>query len=254
MIPISDDNTRTIQPVIVSILIGLFCAVFAFEFWLDSKALLDTAIVNFGLIPANITGPDHTLFTYMFLHGGWGHIIPNLLFLWIFGDNVEDAMGHAKFLSFFIISGMIAGLAHVLLSGPESTLPLIGASAAISAVLGAYFILFPDVRIRLLFPTIVLAPPLLLFGAPLLWRFYVPSTLFIGLWFSIDLFQAIFGDEGSDVAFWTHIIGFACGVITAITIKQSEWKKINYFNLLKDKLRPKRKDHKKLIKRDFSNR
>lgn len=253
MIPISDDNIRTIQPVIVSILIGLFCAIFAFEFWLDSKALLDTAIVNLGLIPANITGPDHTLFTYMFLHAGWEHIIPNLLFLWIFGDNVEDAMGHAKFLSFFIISGMIAGLAHVLLSGPDSVTPLIGASAAISAILGAYFILFPDVRIRLLFPTIVLAPPLLLFGAPLLWRFYAPATLFIGAWFSIDLLQAILGGEGGDIAFWTHIIGFMCGVITAITIKQSDWRKANYLKMLKEKMRPTKKDHKTLIKRNFSN-
>lgn len=225
MIPISDDNLHNTKPYIVYALIIAIFSVFMLEFWYDSLGQIDNFIANYGLVPANLTAEPSlkwlTSLSYQFIHSGWFHIIPNLLFLWIFGNNVEDALGHVRFLAFFLITGVISGLMHAFLHDFASTMPLIGASGAISATLGAYMSLFPRSRIIVFFPTILLAPPLVLFGAPLIAFIPFPAIFFLGLWFSADLYQALFtGDD--TVAFWTHISGFLIGLALARLLKRSD--------------------------------
>src|ERR1041385_108162 len=160
MFPIRDDQPRFSTPYVTYFLIGLNLAIFLFEFALD-PASLDVLIRQFGMIPAHVTlvlTRSHNInfvalalpfFTSMFLHGSWSHVIGNMWFLWIFGDNIEDYLGHFKYIAFYLICGIASGLAHVFLN-PESALPTLGASGAISGVLGAYLVLNPWNRIRTL--------------------------------------------------------------------------------------------------------
>lgn len=218
MIPVSDDNLHETKPYMVySLIIGL-SVLFLLEFWFDAQGIIDQVIINYGLIPEKIgeSFQDHwyTLFTYMGLHSGWLHILPNLLFLWIFGDNIEDAFGRIRFLAFFLLCGALSGLVHSSLHGFTTTYPLIGASGAISGVLGAYFALLPKARVILFFPTIILFPPAIFFGARFFAFIRVPAALFLGGWFALDLYQAFFVGDNV-VAFWTHISGFLIGLLSA---------------------------------------
>jgi membrane associated rhomboid family serine protease len=149
-----------------------------------------------------------TLFTSLFLHGGWFHLISNMWALYIFGDNVEDRMGHLRYLLFYLLCGAVAGLAHIY-SGPTSTIPTVGASGAISAVLGAYLILFPRARV------LTLAPWFFFFSV-----IEIPAVLYLGFWFVSQLFNGLFSLAVADaiccyggVAWWAHVGGFAAGVL-----------------------------------------
>jgi rhomboid family protein len=169
-----------------------------------------------GLIPATVTGdreldpelvlvpPLATLLTAQFLHGSWMHLIANMLYLWVFGDNVEDAMGHGRFLAFYLLCGLIAALSQIA-ADPSSTVPTLGASGAISGVLGAYLILTP--RARVLVPIIII---------PL----YLPAYVLLIFWLLIQVASAATGGPvGGGVAWWEHIGGFAAGALLVIPFR-----------------------------------
>jgi membrane associated rhomboid family serine protease len=209
MIPLRDDRpTRTFAFVTVAI-IALNAFVFWHELSLDSPQHVESFFASFALTPARLThtaSPDsyRTVFTSMFLHGGWMHIIGNMLFLWIFGNNVEDSVGHFRFAAFYLLCGTAAAAAQVAIS-PDSTAPMIGASGAVSGVLGAYLLLFPRARVLVLFPIWIF------------WRvFYVPAILFLVFWFGMQLLSGLAVlslNVNGGVAFWAHVGGFVAGML-----------------------------------------
>ncbi len=214
MIPLRDDNPSTTRPVVTWLLILANVLVFAFMLTLRSETALNRFILAYGAIPGELTGrignapvgEYPTLITSMFLHGGWLHLIFNMLYLWIFGDNVEDLMGHGGFLVFYVLTGLAAGWTQILLS-PASSVPLIGASGAISGVLGAYLVLFPRARILSLVPFGIFSRLVA-----------VPAYFFLPLWFVIQLFSGFgsLGGEGGGVAFWAHVGGFVAGAVLVL--------------------------------------
>ncbi|MHA1569544.1 MAG: rhomboid family intramembrane serine protease [Alphaproteobacteria bacterium] len=195
---------------------GLIAAC-AFVFYLETAADPDAAqrmIYGYGLTPAVLLGkarmdpavggvsPILSLATYMFLHGGFMHLIGNMLYLWVFGDNVEDSMGHRRFVAFYLICGVVAALVQTALA-PGATAPMIGASGAVSGILGAYLILHP--RARILVPIIVIPV-------------WLPAYVLIIFWFVFQL-AAAFGGGGAGVAWWAHIGGFVAGVALVIVFR-----------------------------------
>jgi membrane associated rhomboid family serine protease len=219
MLPLSDSAARRSFPVVTLGIILLNVLLFAFELSLGDgvQQFLESA----GVVPAEYTcrcdlppadvGPFWvTLFTSMWLHGGWLHIGGNMLYLWIFGDNVEDAFGRFGFLGFYVASGLAAGAAQILAS-PGSTLPSIGASGAIAGVLAAYLVLFPTAQIR----------TLLVIG-PFITLRRIPALILIGFWFVIQLFDGVASvadttttAEGG-VAYWAHVGGFVFGLLITL--------------------------------------
>ncbi|MCW8853321.1 MAG: rhomboid family intramembrane serine protease [Gammaproteobacteria bacterium] len=211
MFPLHDDNPTKIIPYITYILIGSCLLTFFWQLSLGPYA--QNAVLSLGMIPAVVFNtqqlhPDlvtvpalATFFTSMFLHGGWMHLIGNMLYLWIFGNNVEDAMGHKRFITFYLICGVAAALAQAL-PDPGSTTPMIGASGAISGVLGAYLLLYPHARVLVAIP----------FG------FYIHTTRIkagwvLGFWFALQIFNSIMsGDQQGGVAWGAHIGGFVAGL------------------------------------------
>jgi membrane associated rhomboid family serine protease len=147
------------------------------------------------------------LFTSMFLHGGWGHLLGNMWFLWIFGNNVEDSMGHLRFLLFYTLCGLAAAGAHVF-SDPSSTLPMVGASGAISAIMGAYLLLYPRAKVKTVIFIIIFFTVLEL-----------PAFLYLGYWFLLQLFGVLGPSVGGGVAFWAHIGGFVAGVALILVFR-----------------------------------
>jgi membrane associated rhomboid family serine protease len=216
MIPLRDDNpTRTFAFVTLAI-IALNAVVFWHELTLHGAERAEAFVANFGLTPAHLTraqSPDAslTVFTSMFLHGGWLHIIGNMLFLWIFGNNIEDSVGHFRFIVFYLLCGVAAAAAQVAIS-PDSTVPMIGASGAVSGVLGAYLLLFPRARVLVLFPIWIF------------WRvFEVPAVLMLIFWFGIQLLSglAVLGvNVTGGVAFWAHVGGFVAGMVLILFFKK----------------------------------
>jgi membrane associated rhomboid family serine protease len=210
MIPLRDENPSTSTPFVTGFIILVCVVVFLYMFLLP-EAQVARFIASFGTVPAAVTGQGGegglraygTLVTSMFLHGGWWHLIGNMLYLWIFGDNVEDLMGHGGFLIFYLITGIAAAASHIALNA-TSTLPMVGASGAISGVLGGYLVLFPRARIISIIP---------------LFYFFrivaVPAIVFLPLWFLIQFSSGLLslGVGGSGVAFWAHVGGFAAGVV-----------------------------------------
>jgi membrane associated rhomboid family serine protease len=207
VIPLYDINPRrTVRvPYVTYGLIGTCTFIYGvFQSGLAIDANF-ASVVGFGMVPADFPGLDLstsagipeplTLITYMFLHGGWLHLLGNMLFLWVFGDNVEDAMGPMRFLVFYLLCGAAAGVAFAL-SAPHSTTPLVGASGAIGGVVAAYLILYPRVKMWVL---ILMRLPLKL-GA----------TWVIGGWFAFQLFNAIVNTT-QETAWWAHIGGFVTG-------------------------------------------
>jgi membrane associated rhomboid family serine protease len=170
-----------------------------------------TFIYEYGAIPSVIFGlaalPDEvlvvpstlTLITSMFLHGGWMHLIGNMLYLWVFGNNIEDVMGHVRFLAFYVLCGVIAALSHAL-TDPSSQIPMVGASGAISAVLGAYLLLFPRAHVLVFIPGIGMTR--------------VAAGIVLGMWFLTQLLSGgmSMGSQGGGVAFFAHIGGFVAGM------------------------------------------
>ncbi len=220
MFPLRDNvKTRKI-PLVNYLIISINIAVFAHELSLGDG--LNALFADFGLVPYNMTTGlkksgfsvlHHVLpwFSSMFLHGGWMHILSNLWFLHIFGDNVEDRLGKGRFLALYLGGGLVAGLAQVMV-GPDSTTPMVGASGAISAVVGAYLLLYPRARVLTLIPIFIL--------------FYfaqIPAFVFIGIWFFIQVMygQAVLTDAtaAGGVAWWAHIGGFLAGFSLAFLLK-----------------------------------
>ena len=203
MFPIRDTQPSDSRPVVTILIIVLNVLAFLYEFSLDDNSR-NYFIANYGLIPDRLHAS--ALLTSMFLHGGWMHIIGNMWFLWIFGDNVEDVMGHGKYLIFYLLCGVAAGMTQVMFN-PYSRLPMVGASGAIAGVMGAYLIKFPQSRIV----TVV-------FIFIFLTRIEVPAVLMLLYWFFIQLFSG-FGSIGysqanqGGTAFFAHIGGFIAGMI-----------------------------------------
>lgn len=211
MIPLHDDNPTQLTPIVTMTFIAVCVAVFLYQAELPQEAT-EVFAFQYGAIPAVIFGhaslPDEaraafpatlTLITSMFLHGGWMHLLGNMLYLWIFGNNIEDAMGHAKFVVFYVLSGILAALSHAL-TDPSSPIPMVGASGAISAVLGAYLLLFPRAHVLVLLPGIGMTR--------------VPAGIVLGMWFVTQLISGgmSVGSTGGGVAFFAHIGGFIAGM------------------------------------------
>ena len=232
MIPISDENPTLRTPVMTWLILG---GIFAVWFVVQGGGLpgnefkLAASVCNLGMVPAELTGRlpvgtkfwiipgqlacaiDHDRINYftplisMFLHGGWGHILGNAIFLWVFGNNVEDSMGPGRFLVFYLVCGLVAAATQVLLN-PASGAPTVGASGAISGVLGAYLIMYPKVRVHMLFIFIIFFKV-----------FRIPAWIVLVYWFAVQVATAYMTplrpDVSSGVAVWAHIGGFVSGML-----------------------------------------
>ena len=214
MIPIRDINPSRTFPVVNVTIIVICSMVWLYEWSLSRKILmtvqgqvsaLDVFIRQFGLVPAEIVERPYTLLTHMFLHGGWFHIIGNMWFLWVFGDNVEDRLGKLKYVIFYITTGLVAALTQTFISllFGGGHVPMVGASGAVSGVLGAYMKLFPHARVLALVPVFFFMTFM-----------EIPAVIFIGLWFFIQMVNGVVslpmvGLGG--VAWWAHIGGFLAG-------------------------------------------
>ncbi|HEY7236637.1 MAG TPA: rhomboid family intramembrane serine protease [Gemmatimonadaceae bacterium] len=231
MIPLSDENPTLHTPVMTWALLGAMFAVFLTLQGAGFDELkLATSICNWGMVPGEITHRaalgtsvpiarglacvvdndainKFTPFTSMFLHGGWSHILGNALFFWVFGNNIEDSMGAPRFLAFYLICGLAAAATHILMQ-PGSPVPTVGASGAISGVLGAYLVLYPRVRINMLFIFIIIIRVI-----------PVPAWMVLIWWFAWQLISAlpqlsqVNPDVSGGVAVWAHVGGFVAGVI-----------------------------------------
>ena len=215
-VPLYDDNPAGCASVVNYVLIGLCIGAFLWELGQNEHQIT----FGLGMIPAVLFGSAHlaphlrvvppwaTLLTSMFLHGGWFHLIGNMLFLWIFGNNVEDALGHFRYLFLYLASGIVAALAQAA-SGPASHVPMIGASGAIAGVLGAYLLLFPRANIHV-FVWIVIFFRII----------NVPASILLGLWFAMQLVSGLERGHGTPgVAFWAHIGGFITGMILVTALR-----------------------------------
>jgi membrane associated rhomboid family serine protease len=210
VIPLRDENPTTITPVVTVALIVLNVLVYLYQVSLGPAD--ERFIASFAAVPAEwfrpgtvvgdpVVPPSLTVLTSMFLHGGLMHLGGNMLYLWIFGNNIEDVMGHGRFILFYVLCGVAAMFGHAF-TAPESTVPMIGASGAISGVLGAYLLLFPQVRVLVLIP--------LGFFTRMV---YVPAVVALGFWIVMQVINGIFswGGLGGGVAWFAHIGGFAAG-------------------------------------------
>jgi membrane associated rhomboid family serine protease len=201
VIPLRDVIPSRTTPYITITIIALNAIAWLYELSLPHEALNDFLTV-FGVVPAYFSMP--TLVTSMFLHGSWSHVLGNMWYLWIFGDNVEDRVGHGRFILFYLLCGFAAALGQVA-ADPHSTLPTIGASGAIAGVMGAYFVLYPHSRVLTLIPWIFLQ------------IVELPATVLLGFWFVMQLFSAgtiamTTTSQGGGVAFAAHVVGFVAGV------------------------------------------
>lgn len=225
MFPIRDDNPQILTPYATYAILIINIAAWVFLQGLGAEPSLSGSICQFGLIPGELLqlvpagskialGPQtvcivgdtsawYTTLTSMFMHGSWMHIIGNMWFLWIFGDNVEDAMGHGRFVLFYILCGLAAAAAQVM-SDPAASIPMVGASGAIGGVMGAYILLYPRVHVHMLFILVIYVT-----------TFAVPAYLMLGYWFLVQILSGVasFGAQGGGVAFWAHIGGFVAGGI-----------------------------------------
>jgi membrane associated rhomboid family serine protease len=232
MFPLRDDNPTTLTPGVTWLLIALCSMVFLYQVYLEATQGPQAAQIfayQYGAVPAAIAGgqklPESVaiipaaagVFTSMFLHGGWMHLIGNMWFLWIFGNNIEEAMGHLRFLAFYLICGVLASASHILLY-PTSTIPTIGASGAIAGVMGAYLMLYPRARVWTLI--------FLVFFIRLV---YLPAGVVLGFWILIQFVNGSIatGQSVGGVAFWAHIGGFISGVLLVGLFKKSN---VRFFN------------------------
>ncbi len=209
MIPLLDTQHADSYPLVTRTLILLNVVGFLFE--LQTGAALPGLIGAYGLVPVRFWaahGLDRWLpvFTAMFLHGGWWHLIANMWALWLFGDNVEDALGHGRFLVFYLACGAAAAVVHSAVNA-ASTVPSIGASGAIAGVLGAYLLFFPAARVITLIPIFVFP-----------WFVEIPAVLYLGLWFLSQLLNGVAGlgapgAAAGGVAWWAHVGGFSAGLV-----------------------------------------
>ncbi len=213
MLPLKDDNPTQRTPFVSYTVLALCVAVFLWQASLGPREG-QLAVYALGMIPAVVFGdavlsaqaamvpPLATLVTSMFLHGGWMHLIGNMLYLWIFADNVEDSMGHSRFIVFYLVCGLAAAFAQAALD-PSSEVPMVGASGAISGVLGAYLLLHPKAHVLVLIPLGMFSQLV-----------HLPAGLVLALWFGLQLLQqAMAQGGGGGVAFMAHIGGFVAGML-----------------------------------------
>jgi membrane associated rhomboid family serine protease len=211
MIPFSDENPARTRPVVTVAIVVLCALAFFWELALGGRA--DEALTAFGFTPNAFSHPDAaqmprlglpvwtTILTSMFLHAGWLHIGGNMLYLWIFGNNVEDAMGHVRYALFYLLCGIAAALT-MLAMDPSSHTPTVGASGAISGVLACYMLLYPRARVH----TLIIAG--------IIWPMWIRAVWVIGFWFAIQLLQAAITPASQPgTAWWAHVGGFAAGLI-----------------------------------------
>ena len=219
MIPLKDSNPTERFPIVTVLFIALNCLVFLYEIALGENQG-ESFVGAFALVPARlfhvgtgITGPvpaGATLFTSMFLHGGLLHLVGNMLYLWIFGNNVEDAMGRFRFIVFYLLCGVIASVSHAMMNS-QSVVPMIGASGAVSGVLGAYLLLYPHARVTTLFT--------LGFFVRLI---EVPAMAVLGFWLVFQFLSAVITQSsGGGVAWYAHIGGFVAGMVLIGLFKKS---------------------------------
>jgi len=212
MLPIGDDNTgRRSIPYMTYLIIAACLIVFLIE-----MSQGDAFVTAFSVVPANLVanpaGQFYTIFTAMFMHASWVHILGNMLFLWIFGDNIEDRFGHGKYLLFYLFCGFAATLAQVFVA-PTSTVPNLGASGAIAGVMGAYLLLLPGQRVRVLLGFFIVR---------------LPAIIVIGFWILLQIYSEAFAGQSGGVAYMAHIGGFITGLVLALLLRgqqprQSVW-------------------------------
>ncbi len=206
MIPIGDRNPARSKPVVTWLLILANLAVFVYELSLWSQGRLEEFVYTYGAVPARLSRGEavHTLLTSMFIHAGFLHLLGNMLYLYVFGDNVEDAMGRRRYVLFYFTSGIAAMLAQIA-ANPDSEIPGVGASGAIAGVLGAYFITYPGARVKTL-----------LFLGVIIRVVYLPAALVLGFWFLLQVLAGFVSleqvSEGG-VAYFAHAGGFAAGIL-----------------------------------------
>ena len=233
MFPIRDDNPTVLTPIVTVGLIAANLATWVLVQGLGAAEPLASSVCTLGLIPGELlqrapagtelplgegltcvltdTPHWHTLVTSMFLHGGWLHLLGNMWFLWVFGNNVEDSMGHLRFLGFYLATGLVAAMAQVAVH-PASAVPMVGASGAISGVMGAYIILYPRVRVHM-FTWLVIYPL----------RFRMPAWLMLGYWFFLQVVGGLpmLEEESGGVAFWAHAGGFVAGMMLVFLFRNA---------------------------------
>ena len=233
MIPLKDTNRTRTFPALTLFLIAVNAAVFVYQLSLGSGPLLTGFFYQFGLVPRALLSLGYwqdaglllglaPLFTSMFLHGGWMHFLGNMLYLWVFGDNVEDWLGSLRFLLFYLVCGLLAALLQMAVH-PGSPIPMIGASGAISGVLAAYLVLFPGARV--------------LTFVPILFFFYLvrlPALIFLGLWFLLQFFNGAVALTAGDLsmggtAWWAHIGGFVAGLVLILKRRKSRRRQMIHY-------------------------
>jgi membrane associated rhomboid family serine protease len=221
MIPLRDVIPSRTTPVVTVAIIAINALVFLYEFSLGPE--VNEFIIAYGLIPAAFSWA--TLLTSMFLHGGFLHFAGNMLYLWIFGDNVEDRLGHGRFLTFYLLCGTAAALAQTIMS-PDSVVPMVGASGAIAGVMGAYFVMYPHSRI-------VTLVPIFLF----IQLIEIPAIFFLGIWFVMQFLSGVGSiataagrQPAGGVAFWAHVAGFAAGVGGVFLFRRPERQKVEWWD------------------------
>ena len=219
MIPLRDVIPSRTTPYVTIGIIAVNALAFWFELSLSGPSR-QAFLREFGIVPAAFAGP--TVLSSMFLHGGWLHVIGNMWYLWIFGDNVEDRLGHGRYLVFYLLCGGLAGLAQIAMD-PKSTVPMIGASGAIAGVMGAYFVLYPHSRVLTLIPLFIFIEIV-----------EIPAIFFLGFWFLMQLFSGVgsiaqtTGAQGG-IAFWAHVAGFVVGLAGVFVFRRPERQRVEWW-------------------------
>jgi membrane associated rhomboid family serine protease len=230
MFPIRDDNPHFITPYATYAIVALNVLAWALVQGLGGEPMLTQSVCNLGLVPGELLQTANvgtavpmgqgvacmvsdtpgwtSLITHMFLHGSWMHIIGNMWFLWIFGNNVEDSMGHLRFVVFYLLCGLAAATLQIV-ADPSSGIPMVGASGAIGGVMGAYIMLYPYVRVHL-FAYFTTIP--------------VPAVFMLGYWLVVQVLGGVgsLGAKGGGVAFWAHVGGFVAGAVLVLVFKKTE--------------------------------
>jgi membrane associated rhomboid family serine protease len=220
VIPLRDVIPSRTRPGVTITLIALNVAIYLFGLFLTDGGR-EAFLYTFGLVPAYFS--IVSVFTAMFVHGGFMHLAGNMLFLWIFGDNVEDRVGHGRFVAFYLLCGFAAAVAQTVLNR-NSLVPMVGASGAIAGVMGAYLVLYPHSRILMLFPFPVFV-------------FELPAVVFLVMWFVVQFLNGINqlpaferNALSGGVAFWAHVMGFASGVLLVLVMKRPERSSVDWWD------------------------
>jgi membrane associated rhomboid family serine protease len=222
VIPLRDVIPSRTTPVVTVLIIAINAVVFLYQQTLSEPELM-RFVYSYALVPVAFS--TSAVLTSMFMHGDWMHFLGNMLFLWIFGDNVEDRVGHGRFVLFYVLCGAAAALAQVWIS-PASRVPMVGASGAIAGVMGAYFVMFPHSRVLTLVP--------IFFFIELI---EVPAIFFLGIWFLLQFLSGVTSlgvpraQDVGGVAFWAHVAGFVAGVIWIFVFRRPERQRVEWFDV-----------------------